>query len=176
MGNSLGRVFPLLTDTYAVHWTLLSYSTPVAFNSRKCLCISFRFSCLMWFPASHVRIWKPCPSRMLGSVKKSRGLSHHRFRLCGETPGALKKTASRVRSKCAMLEAERTGRAGPIWKRSSPPDRRSPTQRAHPTVISIADGSWGSQRPSVDVSLHTSLHIPSKCVASPGLARSGDRS
>ncbi len=133
------------------------------------------FSCLMWFPASLMGSWSPCLSRMLGSVKKSIGLSHNRFRLRGETPGALKKTASRVRSKCGMLEAERTGGWAHLAV-SQPPDRRSPTQRAHPTVISIADGSSGSQRPSGDVSLHTSLHIPAKCVAAPGHARSGDRS
>jgi hypothetical protein len=127
-GKQPGPGLPAPTDTYAVHWTLLRYSTPVAFNSRKCLCLSFRFSCLMWFPASHVRIWKPCLSRMLGSVKKSRGMSHHSFRLSGEAPGSLKKTASRVRCKYGMLEAERTGRLGPCG--SVPAPRKAFTHAA----------------------------------------------
>src|SRR5438876_9262224 len=88
-----------------------------------------------------LRSWSPCLSRMLGSVKKSRGMSHHSFRLYGKTPGSLKKTASRVRSKCGMLEAERTGERDPFGSVPDPPDRPSPTQRAHPTVISVADGS-----------------------------------
>jgi hypothetical protein len=59
-----------------------------------------------------------------------------------------------VRPKYAMLEAERTGGPGPFGSVPAPPDRPSPTERAHLIVTSIADGSWGSQRPSVDVSLH----------------------
>ena len=57
---------------------------------------------------------------MLGSVKKSRGMSHHSFRLYGETPGSLKKTASRVRCKCGMLDAERTGELGPCGSVPAP--------------------------------------------------------
>src|SRR6266568_2623471 len=67
-----------------------------------------------------LRGWSPCLSRMLGSVKKSRGMSHHSFRLYGKTPGSLKKTASRVRSKCGMLEAERTGELDPVGSVPAP--------------------------------------------------------
>src|SRR6266436_733095 len=68
-----------------------------------------------------------------------------------------------------MLEAERTGGLGPVGSVPDPPDRLHP-RSGHLIVTSIEDGSWGSQRPSVDVSLHTSLHIPAKCVAAPGHA------
>src|SRR6266436_8181962 len=68
-----------------------------------------------------------------------------------------------------MLEAERTGGLGPVGSVPDPPDRLHP-RSGHLVVTSIEDGSWGSQRPSVDVSLHTSLHIPAKCVAAPGHA------
>jgi len=57
---------------------------------------------------------------MLGSVKKSREMSHHSFGLYGETPGSLKKTASCVRSKCGMLEAERTGELDPCGSVPAP--------------------------------------------------------
>src|SRR2546428_5672326 len=67
-----------------------------------------------------IRSCSPCLSRMLGSVKKSRGMSHYSFRLYGKTPGSLKKTASRVRSKCGMLEAERTGELGPCGSVPAP--------------------------------------------------------
>ena len=59
-------------------------------------------------------------------------------------------TVSRVRSTCGMLEAERTGGLDSCGSVPAP-GRRSPTQRAHPTLISIADGSSGSQRPADDV-------------------------
>ena len=62
----------------------------------------------------------PAPCAKLESVKKSRGMSHHSFRLYGKTPGSLKKTASRVRSKCGMLEAERTGGLGPFGSVPAP--------------------------------------------------------
>ena len=51
------------------------------------------------------------------------------------------------------LEAERTGGRADLAV-SQPPDRRSPTERAHLIITSITDGSWGSQRPSVHMSLH----------------------
>src|SRR5712692_9818461 len=70
------------------------------------------------------------------------------------------------------------------WKRiagvvrvqlAQPPDRRSPTERAHPTVISIADRSWASQRPSL--ARHFTLHftflqgVPLRWVTQNGDAR-----
>src|SRR5437879_2033934 len=44
-----------------------------------------------------LRSWSPCLSRMLGSVKKSRGMSHHSFRLRGETPGSVNVPPHRMR-------------------------------------------------------------------------------
>jgi hypothetical protein len=61
--------------------------------------------------------------------------------LWGDSGITESETASRVRSKCGKLEAERTGRLGPCGSVPTPPGRRSPTQRAHPTLTSIADGS-----------------------------------
>src|SRR2546430_592200 len=56
---------------------------------------------------------------------------------------------------CYARGREEQGLFGFVWScPHTTPDRRSPTERAHPTFTSIPDGSWGSQRPSVDVSLH----------------------
>src|SRR6266516_2286599 len=62
---------------------------------------------------------------------------------------------------CYARGREEQGLCGFVWScPHTTPGRRSPTERAHPTLTSIADGSWGSQCPSVDVLLHiTAQHF-----------------
>src|SRR6266700_7180956 len=62
---------------------------------------------------------------------------------------------------CYARGREEQGLYGFVWScPHTTPGRRSPTERAHPTLTSIADGSWGSQRPAVDVLLHiTAQHF-----------------
>ncbi len=140
--------------TYAVNWSLLRCSTPVPFDSRKGTWISFRFSCLMWFPATLMRSWSPCPSRMAGEPEeKQRDESSHAFVSVVRHRDYSRKQFLRSPHMCYDGGRDNRG-AGPIWTCPRPPDRRSPTERAHLTVISIPDGSWGSQPPSGDVSLH----------------------
>ncbi len=51
-------------------------------------------------------------------------------------------TVSRVHPKCAMLEAQKNmGWTGPFGRPRPTPDRRSPTERAHPLTISVAERS-----------------------------------
>ena len=93
---------------------------------------------------------EPMPVKSTGEREEKQRDEPSPLGPCGETAETLKKTATRVRRTCDMLEAERTGGWAYVAV-TQPPGRRSPTQRAHPTLISVADGSSGSQHPAGDV-------------------------
>src|SRR5436853_5323622 len=84
-------------------------------------------------------------------------MSHHRFRLSGETAGSLKETTSSFAPNVLCWWKRRVGVVRVHL--AQPPDRRSPTERAPLTVTSVADRSWARQRPSVDVSLHITAYL-----------------